>query len=71
MWTLVTAWCLLMLALLLTACAQTSGSTTLSNATDGCLVFEPIRASHLDTVDTRRQVAAHNAKGMVACGWRP
>jgi hypothetical protein len=62
---------LLMLAQALTACAPISRSKTLSNATDLCAVFAPIRASKLDTVDTRAQVANHNAKGMVACGWRP
>ncbi|KMO15442.1 hypothetical protein QR78_21510 [Methylobacterium indicum] len=34
-----------------------------------CEVARPITYSSRDTPETRRQVRAHNAKGVAACGW--
>lgn len=70
-WMITIGWLLLGLALLLTACAPRLKSATLSSGTELCAAFRPIRASRLDTVDTRQQVAAYNAAGMAACGWKP
>jgi hypothetical protein len=38
---------------------------------EGCTVFAPIYGSKKDTLETRNQVDAHNAKGIGACGWKP
>ncbi|GJD99896.1 hypothetical protein [Methylobacterium isbiliense] len=34
-----------------------------------CRVAAPIRYSRQDTAETRRQIRAHNAAGVAACGW--
>jgi hypothetical protein len=37
----------------------------------GCTVFKPITYSRKnDTRETVRQIVAHNAVGVEACGWR-
>ena len=45
------------------------GSTVIK--VDGCTIFAPIYGSKKDTDETRRQVDAHNAEGIGACGWEP
>lgn len=55
----------LAIALLLAGCASTTVKV------DGCTIFSPVYGSKKDTADTRKQVDAHNAKGIGACGWKP
>lgn len=51
--------------LLLSACVSSTAIKV-----DGCTVFAPIYGSQKeDSTETMRQVDAHNAKGIGACGW--
>jgi len=54
----------------LTGCATTTGSVepTTSSLTF-CAGARPIFWGKRDTVDTIKQVKAHNAVGVEACGW--
>lgn len=67
----------MLFSLPLMAC-QTTGGAVMSSAGQGeamarafCLDFQPIRWSKLDTLDTQKQARAHNATGVVLCGWKP
>lgn len=55
-----------MIAAMTAACAA---STVIK--VEGCTVFAPIYGSKKDTEGTRKQVDAHNAKGIGACNWAP
>jgi len=47
-----------------------AGCATITSGTNrvACRVFEPIRASTIDTVETKKQVIVHNAKWDKLCG---
>lgn len=56
----------------------TASCTTVSSATDRgpvyqalCDQFQPLRASRLDTEETKRQVIAHNATWVALCEKTP
>ena len=53
-------------AFLLTACG-TSFSAIDGPTDTSCRSFKPIRASHADTTDTKRQVIAHNRAYEAIC----
>lgn len=48
-----------------------TGGCAASTATDdaACLIFRPIHPSVHDTTATQDQIAAHNLRGIAACGW--
>jgi hypothetical protein len=58
---------MLPLAILLPSCATTDSAAT----SDFCLIYEPIRWSQRDTVETIIQVKANNAKYLAVCRERP
>lgn len=53
---------LLMLPLMLSSCGGTE--------IDDCLLFEPIYPSRSDTLETRRQILAHDTVGAEKCKWQ-
>lgn len=58
---------MLVTALLLAGCAQTTGTGATKAAI--CDQFRPIRWSASDTDESLKQIKAHNAVGKAICSW--